>query len=77
MDASSVAAAALAVVIDESREAAVRDLLLERERLATSVADHDSTWRRGAIYVVFARLLLPRRLMSWQGLRPASQQLSG
>ena len=34
MDAQTVAAAALAVVVDDSREAAVRELLLERDRLA-------------------------------------------
>ena len=42
MDAQTVAAAALAVVVDDSREAAVRELLLERERLAMAVADRDS-----------------------------------
>ena len=42
MDAATVAAAALAVVVDESREAAIRELLLERKRLAMSVADRDS-----------------------------------
>ena len=34
MDAQTVAAAAMAVVVDDSREAAVRELLLERDRLA-------------------------------------------
>ena len=34
MDAQTVAAAALAVVVDDSRDAAVRELLLERDRLA-------------------------------------------
>ena len=38
----TVAAAALAVVVEESRDAAMRDLLLERERLAMAVADRDS-----------------------------------
>ena len=42
MDAATVAAAALAVVVEESRDAAMRDLLLERERLAMAVADRDS-----------------------------------
>ena len=37
MDAQTVAAAALAVVVDDSREAAVRELLLERERLANDL----------------------------------------
>ena len=42
MDASSVAAAALAVAVQDSRAAAIRELLLERERLAMAVADRDS-----------------------------------
>ena len=42
MDAVTVAAAALAVVVEESRDAAMRDLLLERERLAMTVADRES-----------------------------------
>ena len=42
MDAATIAAAALAIVVDESREAAMRELLLERERLAMTVADRDS-----------------------------------
>ena len=39
MDASSVAAAALAVAVDESREAALRELLLDRERTAMQAED--------------------------------------
>ena len=39
MDASSLAAAALAVAMDESRDAAVRELLLERERAAMNAED--------------------------------------
>ena len=39
MDASSVAAAALAVAVDESREAALRELLLDRERAAMQAED--------------------------------------
>ena len=42
MDAATVVAAALAVVVKESRDAAMRDLMLERERLAMAVADRDS-----------------------------------
>ena len=42
MDAATVVAAALAVVVEESRDAAMLDLLQERERLAMSVADRDS-----------------------------------
>ena len=37
MDAQTVAAAALAVVVDDSREAAVRELLSEREELADNL----------------------------------------
>ena len=65
MDAATIAAAALAVVVDESREAAMRDLLLERERLAMTVADRDS-YLAQRHYVVSAQLGLPGRLMTWQ-----------
>ena len=41
MDAVTVAAA-LAVVVGDSQEAAMREVLLERERLAMTVADRDS-----------------------------------
>ncbi len=39
MDASSLAAAALAVAMEESRDAAVRELLLEREPAVTQAED--------------------------------------
>ena len=65
MDASSVAAAALAVVVDESREAAIRELLLERERLAMSVADRDS-YLAQRHFVVSAQVELPGQLMTWR-----------
>ena len=39
MDASSLAAAALAAAVDESRDAALRELLLERERAAMQAED--------------------------------------
>ena len=42
MDALTVAAAALAVAVEDSRAAAIRELLLERERLAMAVTDRDS-----------------------------------
>ena len=42
MDAVTLAAAALAIAVDESRDAALRQALLERERLATAVEDRDS-----------------------------------
>ena len=65
MDAVTVAAAALAIVVDESREAAMRELLLERERLAMTVADRDSFLAQRH-HVVSAQALLPGRLMTWQ-----------
>ncbi len=65
MDAQTVAAAALAVVIDESREAAVRELLLERERLAMAVADRDSFLAQRH-FVVSAQVELPGRLKTWR-----------
>ena len=39
MDASSLAAAALAVAMDESRDAVVRELLVDRERAAMAAED--------------------------------------
>ena len=42
MDAATIAAAALAIVVDESQQAAVQALLLERERLAMTVEDQAS-----------------------------------
>ena len=39
MDASTLAAAALSVAVDESRDAALRDLLLERESAAMQAED--------------------------------------
>ena len=39
MDASSLAAAALAIAADESRDAALRELLLDRERAAMQAED--------------------------------------
>ena len=39
MDASTLAAAALAVAADESRDAALRELLLDRERAAMQAED--------------------------------------
>ena len=65
MDAVTIAAAALAVVVDESREAAMRELLLERERLAMSVADRDS-YLAQRHFVVSAQVELPGQLMTWR-----------
>ena len=39
MDASTVAQAALAMAVDNSRDAALNELLLERERLAMGAED--------------------------------------
>ena len=60
-----MAAAALAVVVDDSRDAAVRELLLERERLAMAVADRDSFLAQRP-FVVSAQVELPERLLTWQ-----------
>ena len=65
MDAQTVVAAALVVVVDESREAAVRELLLERERLAMAVADRDSFLAQRH-FIVSAQVELPGRLKTWQ-----------
>ena len=42
MDGLTLAAAALAIAVDESRDAALRQAVLERERLAMGVEDRDS-----------------------------------
>ena len=65
MDAQTMAAAALAVAVDESRDDAVRQLLLERERLAMAVADRDSFLAQRH-FVVSAQVELPGRLLTWQ-----------
>ena len=66
MDAATVAAAALAVVVDESREAAIRDLLLERERLAMAVADRDSYLAQRHFAGGSAQVARPGPLMTYQ-----------
>ena len=66
MDAVTVAAAALATVVAESREAAMRELLLERERLAMTVADRDSYFAQRH-FVVSAQLRPPSiAIMTWE-----------
>ena len=60
-----MAAAALAVAVDESRDDAVRQLLLERERLAMALADRDSFLAQRH-FVVSAQVELPWRLLTWQ-----------
>ena len=66
MDAVTVAAAALATVVAESREAAMRELLLERERLAITVADRDSYFSERHL-VVSMQLWPPSiAIMTWE-----------
>ena len=66
MDAATIAAAALAIVVDESRKAAMRELLLERERLAMTVADRDS-YLAQRHYIVSAQLpVASLALVTWQ-----------
>ena len=60
-----MAAAALAVAVDESRNDAVRQLLLERERLAMALEDRDSFLAQ-RLFVVSAQVEFPWRLQTWQ-----------
>ena len=60
-----MAAAALAVAVDESRDDAVRQLLLERERLAMALDDRDSFLAQRH-FVVSAQVEFPWRLQTWQ-----------
>ena len=66
MDAVTVAAAALAVVVEESREAAMRALLLERERLAMAVADRDSFHAQRHFVGSLQVPRVPGAPMTWQ-----------
>ncbi len=61
----STTSAALAVVIEESQQAAMQALLQERERLAMTVADRDS-YLAQRHYVVSRQMLLPERPMTWE-----------
>ena len=67
MDAVTLAAAALAIVVDESRDAALRQALLERERLAMAVEDRDSflaqRYFTGSMQL---RVLSGERPQTWQ-----------
>ena len=63
MDAATTAAV-LAIVADESQEAALRDLLLERERLAMTLADRDSFLAQR--HHVISAQLSSNRLITWQ-----------
>ena len=60
-----MAAAALAVAVDNSRDDVVCELLLERERLAMALADRDSFLAQRH-FVVSAQLRRPERLISWK-----------
>ena len=60
-----MAAAALALVVDDSRDDAVRELLLERERLAMALADRDSFLAQRHFYVS-DQVQRPERLITWQ-----------
>ena len=64
MDAVTVAAA-LAIVVGESQETAMREVLLERERLAMTVADRDS-YLAQRHHVISVQRLLPEQPMTWQ-----------
>ena len=67
MDALTVAAAALAVAVEDSRAAAIRELLLERERLAMAVADRDSYLaQRHFVGSAQVPLVPGRPLMTWR-----------
>ena len=60
-----MAAAALAVAVDNSRDDVVGELILERERLAMALADRDSFLAQRH-FVVSAQLRRPERLISWK-----------
>ena len=64
MDAVTVAAA-LAIVVDESQQAAMREVLLERERLAMALADRDS-YLAQRHYVGSLQVPRPDRPMTWE-----------
>ena len=64
MDAVTVSAA-LAIVVDESQQAAMQALLQERERLAMTAAHHES-YLAQRHYVLSRQRLLPERPLTWQ-----------
>ena len=63
MDAATVVAA-LAIVVEESQQAATRALLQERERLAMALADRDS-YLAQRHYVGSLQVPRPDRPMTW------------
>ena len=64
MDAATVVAA-LAIVVEESQQAATRALLQERERLAMALADRDS-YLAQRHYVGSLQVPRPDRPMTWE-----------
>ena len=64
MDASTTAAAALAIVVDESQQAAMEALLREREQLAMLAAHHES-YMAQRHYVGTLQMWQPRP-MTWE-----------
>ena len=73
MDASTTAAAALAIAIASSEQSAMEALLLERERLAMVVEDQAS-WMAQRHWVGTLQLQRPSAPMTW---REAYQQMHG
>ena len=65
MDAVTTAAV-LAIVADESRDAAMREVLLERERLAMAVADRDSFLAQRYFVTAAQRRHPFASLITWQ-----------
>ena len=64
MDAATTAAV-LAIVVEESQQAAMEALLQERERLAMTAAHHES-YLAQRYYVLSRQRLLPERPLTWQ-----------
>ena len=64
MDASTTAAV-LAIVVEESQQAAMQALLQEREWLAMTEAHHES-YLAQRHYVLSRQRLLPERPLTWQ-----------
>ena len=65
MDAATIAAAALAIVVEESQQAAMEALLQEREQLAMALADRDSCLAQRH-YVGTLQVPQHGRPMTWQ-----------
>ena len=65
MDASSVAAAALAVAMDHSRDAALRQALLDRERAAMTAEDRGSFLAQ-RLYTGSTQVPSAMRPMTWR-----------